>query len=142
MNDVICGFGIKIPKHAHDDIMQTALLKCLENHDDSYGQKFTTSLYRFTVWECRRFLRNRRNTLSLSSVPELSVTVCDRHEDVEHILECLDLISESDRSLVEQRFIMGMTLREIGALRGYTRQTAMKKVRRAVARLKRVCLRD
>ena len=43
-----------------------ALWKCLRSHDEKYGQKFTSSLYRFVRWECIRELvsHNRKPTLT------------------------------------------------------------------------------
>ena len=43
-----------------------ALWRTLQSHDESYEQKFTTSLYRFCEWECKRELRrnNRKNTIN------------------------------------------------------------------------------
>ena len=41
------------------------LWRCMQNHDPSYGRKFTTSLYIHVDWECKRELsRYKKNSVS------------------------------------------------------------------------------
>jgi RNA polymerase sigma factor (sigma-70 family) len=141
---VIRSFGPSVPADYHEDIAQSVILRCLEKYDQNYGQKFTTSLHRYATWACINFLRDHyRAVTRMNSLPRTPPREDARLQgDLDHLRECMGLIPNDDRLLIEQRFLMGMTLREIGVLNGYTPQAAMKRVHGAVDRLRRVCLRS
>lgn len=139
MQSVIASFGTAIPKDQWEDIMQSAMLRCLEKHKEGYKTKFTTSLYRFTVWECKNFVRQQMRTRSISLLSHYS----DKTEDrIEHIRDCITILDPKDRTIIEQHFIMGMTMRDIGVANGYSPQAAMKNVHKALEKLRRLCLKD
>lgn len=142
MRKVIRSFGPEIPRDQWPDLMQTAMVRCLEGYRDTYRQKFTTSLHRYTVWACSNFIRSRQRSRAVPMPPwDLPAPVNDRQEDLDHVRECIGMLSPPDRMLIEQHFLMGMTLKEIGRLNGYTAQAAMYHVHKAVGRLRRACFR-
>lgn len=123
------------------ECMQTALLRCLQNHKEG-RQKFTTSLYRFTKWECynevRALLRQRRlKTVSLDSVSSNAYAYDNRPSD---ILEYIELLDENNRRLIESYFLKNMTLQNIGDRNGYTRKTAHCHVHKALDCLRQLYL--
>lgn len=145
METVIGLFGGTIPADRRQDIMNSAVMRCLEKHDEAYGRRFLLSLYRFTTWECSRFVRDTRRQgrpLRLSELPELSDPAQDRRDDLIDVHDCMQRLAEDDRAIIDQRYLMCMTYQEIGDIHGYSYQTAMVRVRRAIERLRRLCLKD
>lgn len=128
------------------EIMQIALLRCLQGHTGS-TQKFTTSLYRFTKWECQNATRNmkrqqKRQPVSLFLVPDIAVESNSNAEEISNMHECIDMLDPSDQALIRGYYLDQMTLEEIGNNAGYTRQAARWNVQQALGRLQRLCLRD
>jgi RNA polymerase sigma factor (sigma-70 family) len=114
-----------------------ALWRALTYHDPNRGQKFTTSLWRFTEWECRRELvrqKKKKNTISFSSI-EFDVAADGVNEDVVHIRECLTLLPKTDREVLTQYYIDKYTMEEIGKRNGYSKEAARQKINKAVAKL-------
>ena len=146
MRGVINSFGDRIPESEREDIMHLAAARCLAKYDSNFGQKFTTSLHRYTQWTCFNFLRsqkklNRSNKpILLSNLTNIPSRVSPDEENIKHIHECMHMLNDVDRELIHQHFMMNMTFREIALYHSYTRMTAMNKVRKATDRLRRICL--
>ena len=142
MISVINSFGIRRDKR--QEIMQAAMLRCLQKHDACRGQQFTTSLHRFTRWECQNFIRSAMRApkmVSLVDIPEPAVPVHARQDEIDHIHECLTLLSRKDRVLVQQYYLDNMTLEEIGRKNHYSREAARQNLAKATSRLRRLCCR-
>jgi RNA polymerase sigma factor (sigma-70 family) len=139
---VITSFGIRPEKR--QEIMQAAMMRCCKQHRCDRGQKFTTSLYRFTRWECQNFIRGAVRApkmMSLVDIPEPAVPVHDRQDEIDHIHECLTLLSRKDRALIQQYYLDNMTLEEIGTANQYSRAAAHQNLVKATSRLRRLCCR-
>ena len=101
-----------------------ALWRALRSHDAKYGQKFTTSLYRFCEWECKRELRKKNNknkykyhivdfqrachsetinSKQIIDMGSLAVFSFDEEKDFEELLEILDL---NEKSIIEKRCLI------------------------------------
>jgi DNA-directed RNA polymerase specialized sigma subunit len=112
-----------------------ALWRCLESHSDEFKTKFTSSLYKFTKWECDReilkYNKRKDTTFELFDVAvegeEISI-----FEDIEEIL------SPEHASIVKMRFIEDHTLEEIGNHFGYTKEAARQKLKNALEILREV----
>jgi RNA polymerase sigma factor (sigma-70 family) len=142
MISVISGFGIRPEKR--QEIMQAAVMRCIQSHDDCRGQKFTTSLYRFTYWECQNFIRGAMRAprmVSLVDIPEPATRVHDRQPEIDHIYECLTFLNTKDRALIQQYYLDNMTLEEIGRINQYSRAAAHQNLVKATSRLRRLCCR-
>lgn len=141
MRSVVAAY--EIPAERQPEVMEAALLRCLQHHRPG-RQQFTTSLHRFTVWACLNALRKSRRRprpLRLSSLPEPPCPVHDRQTDIEHIHECMGMLSVSDEALIRQYYLERLTLDEIGRLNSYTREAARQNLGRALDRLREICLR-
>lgn len=139
----------KYIKLIHEDDLDNcglhALWRALQYHDDAFHQKFTTSLYRFTEWECRRELRRQKNArkhqVSLGDEIEdaRSLRAEDqdkRHEEMTYVRECMQLLSQDQRQLVEEYFIEQWTMDEIAALHGMAKESVRQKLDWIVRRLR------
>lgn len=118
----------------------TALQKCLESHDDSYGQKFTTSLWRFCDWECRRILKSKKNHQKNVSLFHFSELLQDEGPSEETLMvrECVSLLDEPNRKIINQYYFDNLTMEEIGKINGYSRETARKNINKSVDKLKNI----
>jgi len=110
-----------------------ALWRCLENHNEALGTKFTSSLWRFVHWECRKELQ----TLARSKYKPTELVEIAVDEECENVFDDLDNILDPEYSkIVKLRFIHGMTLKEIGKEFGYTKEAARQKLKYALNRIK------
>lgn len=111
-----------------------ALWRCLQFHDTNYKTKFTSSLWRFTNWECRKELqtlaRSKYRPTDLFDVPENEEDCLDVFNDIGTIL------NEEYSKIVKLRFIEGLTLQEIGTHFGYSKEAARQKLKFALSQIK------
>lgn len=129
-----------------------ALWRCLQKHNPQFGQKFTTSLFRFVHWECKRELRKKfgkRKRLLLDFGPLTedypapepvippSVEEGVSTEDVKEAMKCLP---EPHRKLISQHYILGKSYEYIGMLHGCSKETARQRVDLAMNSLRQICL--
>lgn len=128
-----------------------AVWRTLRHHRDDMGQKFTTSLVRFVHWECRREAARRGGksppgTLPFSdrdaaARPRRDDGASERHEEMEHVLTRLPLLPRAwQRRMLRQHFLQGMSVDEVGVANGCTREAARQRIRKAVDKLRELCL--
>lgn len=125
-----------------------ALWRCLGYHEDGHGQKFTTSLWRFTDWECKRELlkcnqeRKKAKVISTEDITEnFDIEGPDIKEDVQDLKECIKLLKHNDKELIQQYYFDRRTMEEIGSIHGYSKEAARQKISRAVSNLRKIFLR-
>lgn len=153
---VLAKFSGRIPREDLEACGLTAVWRALAQHDEAYGQKFTTSLHRFAVWTCkqeiyRRFGRpnpNRPKTVSLHDVSEGSIrsrriaAPLTDHQTAafDGILECIDRLPfDWQKTVLRQYYIEGMSLKQIGEANFCSRNIATERVKRALAELQDIC---
>lgn len=119
------------------------LWKALSYHQDGRGQKFTTSLYRFVDWECKRLLKrsNFSKNISLEGA-KIDIPYSEGREDIEHLRECLKLLPKNESELVDMKYFREMTLEEIGAVYGYTKENARQKLARVMEKLHKIYIKE
>lgn len=123
-----------------------ALWRALQYHKPGKNQKFTSSLYRFTVWECNRALKKKNGGPSFVQMPEDEdgriMEMPDKQVDLDTILHVRERIKRLprkwQRKVLEQRFLCGMTAAEIGQRNGYSRETARQRIKSAVISLLKI----
>lgn len=121
-----------------------ALLRCLEYHDDSYNQKFTTSLWRFTDWECKRVLRSKKNKLSAMQLSTIEVELPQNegNKESEYVNEYIELLPIENRKILQQYYYQGMTMEEIGKANGYSKEAARQKINKSLKKLTEILQRE
>ncbi len=122
-----------------DDIQASCgmhgLWRCMQNHDPSYGRKFTTSLYIHVDWECKRELsRHKKNSVSFLGEMDKEVSHTPASGEFFEIIECLP---ENQKEIVFERFYENKTLEEIGKSQGYTKEAARQNINKAINNLKK-----
>lgn len=124
-----------------------ALWKTLQYHKEEFGQKFTTSLFRFLHWEVRRELKRQRNEkkgmLPLSSVGDIPSQEkedgADHREGLSHLRDCMQFMSEEQKQFLHEFYLDQWTLDEIASIHSMSKEAARQKIAIAVARLKELC---
>ncbi len=122
-----------------------ALWRCLSYHDDSFNQKFTTSLWRFTDWECKRLLRSQKNKIQCA---QLSVIETDFPENQsmsdneKYIKECINLLPALDKKILELYYYDNRTMEEIGTINGYSKEAARQKINKSLKKLEEIFNRE
>lgn len=116
------------------------LWRTLQNHDDRFGQKFTTSLTRFVRWECLRELRqqrsSRKNFLPIGESCDDYAENKSHQEEMVHVRECMQFLSKEHRRLLEEYYLEQWTMEEIGALHNMSKETVRQKLEAAIRRLR------
>lgn len=110
-----------------------ALWRCLQNHEVSFATKFTSSLWRFVHWECKKELQTLARTKFKPT--ELFDIAIDK--PIESIFDDIDHILDQEQSkIVKLRFLHRMTLKEIGKEFGYSKEAARQKLEKAIDRIR------
>lgn len=110
------------------------LWKCIQNHNDSYGRKFTTSLFMHVDWECKREVsRLSKKRMSFLGEQDVSIESPSASGEAKDIMDSLD---ENQRSIMHQRFYENKTLEEIGKTQGYSKEAARQNINKILKNIK------
>ncbi len=111
------------------------LLKTLQRHDSSFGQKFTSNLHKFVNWQCidaLRALNSGVKTTSICSFPNLQDAVAS---DISQYIEGLEPL---EQQIITMKICNRMSHKEIGAkLAGRGAQWSRSKFNNAIAKIRR-----
>lgn len=110
------------------------LWRCIQNHDNSYGRKFTTSLFMHVEWECKRELFSQKKK-PLTFLGESDCQIENRHKK-EGVSEILDCLTDKQKNIIYQRFYENMTLEEIGKKQGYSKEAARQNINKIIEKLR------
>lgn len=123
----------------------TALLRCLEYHDPSYNQKFTTSLWRFTDWECKRILRKKSGKPQHKQLSTIEYDIPQKiliSDDNKFVQECVEQLQDSEKNILSMYYYDGRTMEEIGRINGYSKETARQRINKSLKRLEDIVNRE
>ena len=140
INKVLSLYKGDLPDETLKDCGLNGLWRCLQFHEPSKGNKLTTSLWRFVHWACEnekkklRTLKSqkRNRSIELFDIEDSTTVSMDIFNDIDSMLD-----NESS-SIIRLRFVEKMTLKEIGAKFGYTKEAARQKLNYALAEVKRL----
>lgn len=107
------------------------LWKALSTYDETKST-FFYYLVKNIRWNCLKKIRNNQKHIPSGIVDKTYYT--DFHEiEVNELIDKLDPLSQS---LIQQRFIDGMTYRQIGQINGYSAENARQKIKKILKELK------
>ncbi len=125
-----------------DDMQKTCgmqgLWKCIQNHRDERGSKFTTSLFMHVDWECKRevsSMLSKKHQMSLLGDSDIEIPSLTASGETS---ELLDILPEKQKQLVYQRYYENMTLQEIGEKNGYSKEAARQNINKVIDKLKEI----
>jgi RNA polymerase sigma factor (sigma-70 family) len=124
-----------------------ALWRALQYHDSTFSQKFTTSLYRFVHWECRRELRRqnnlKKNTVSIHLVGDIpkkeDSNGAEHREKMTFLQDCMRRLSNEHRTLLEEYYLQRWTYDDMAKLHNCSKESIRGKLNIAVGRLRELC---
>tara|TARA_R110000824_G_scaffold268532_3_gene457163 strand:+ start:285 stop:779 length:495 start_codon:yes stop_codon:yes gene_type:complete len=133
-------YSSKLSKDAQKTCGMHGLWRCIQNHDDKYGRKFTTSLFIHVDWECKRELGIlTRKPLSFlgehdEEIPSPAISG--------EALDILDTLTEKQKEIMYQRFYENRTLEEIGKKQGYSKEAARQNINKILSKLRETTGKD
>jgi RNA polymerase sigma factor (sigma-70 family) len=144
MRKVMSKYSSMIPQEDLESIALEALWRCLSYHEEGKNKSFTSNLWTFVKWECERELRRRRkktgetSTISINGFSDFNLPKECSNEDIAHVRECINLLPEFDKKLVTEYFIEKRTMKEIGEIHNFSKETARQNIKKALVKFKEI----
>jgi RNA polymerase sigma factor (sigma-70 family) len=130
MNSVCNRYRRSIDLDQIDSIKTNTLWKCVETYDQKFGAKFTSYLYQQLSFACRNELKKKRREFSTENICQNTVDPKTQYGG--SISEVIDGLPEDCADIIIQRFLYNMTMIEIASANGYSRETARRRVSKAI----------
>ncbi len=129
-------FACKLYKIYDDDYVSNLwdlLWKCVWGYRKEEGVKFSTYFMKSAYWAAVNFRKNQVKTRTSplhSNIPE------KKSDSPPNIKFDLSVLNERERSIIEQRYYKGLSLREVAPTMGCTAQTILNIEKRAIKKLR------
>ena len=121
-----------------DDIesikMQT-LWKCIDKYDPTRGTKFTSYHYQQITFAFKNKLKKKRIEFNNESLEKVDTRNKGRME----VFDILTGLDPELRDVLDKRFYHNMTMVEIGRSNGYSRETARRRLKKAIKMCQKNC---
>ena len=111
-----------------DDLSSLRMLTlwdCLKKFDTSRNVKFTSYLYQQLTYAIKNHLKKKKREFT-------NIPFDVAKEPIENVNVILIDFPPEYRNLLKQKYISRMTMTEIGLANGYSRETARRKVNKAI----------
>lgn len=136
INFITNKYAKKLDKDIRRECGLIALWRALKKYDPKFGQKFTSSLYRFIHWECRRELAKRdQEDYQIKGnrrrVRDEFVDI-DNKEFVEHYL---DLLPAEDREIIRMHYLEDVSVTNIADKFGWQKEVVRKRIKASMLML-------
>ena len=109
-----------------DSIKLNTLWECIKKYDPEKGAKFTSFLYQNLNFAFKNELKKKSREFSTDVLENNTPDTTVSNSDI------FDGIPLESAKLIKQKYIYNMTMNEIGKMNGYSRETARRKVAKAV----------
>lgn len=111
-----------------ESIKLNTLWECLKKYDETKGAKFTSFLYQQLTFAFKNELKKKKKEFATENI---DINISSNNENrVDY--ELMDGIPIDMKNLILQKYIYNMTMVEIGKANGYSRETARRKLAKAV----------
>ena len=115
----------------HDDIesiKMNTLWSCIKKYDADKGTKFTSYLYQQLSYAMKNEVKKKRAEFNVDNVEKIDSGTLLKME----VMDVITGLEEQDLEIIHQRFFHNMTMKEIGKINGYSRETARRRLKNAV----------
>ena len=134
MNKVANRYRANIDVDEIESIKMNTLWKCIEKHDEDKS-KFTSFLYSQLSFALKNKVKKKKLEYNCSTIEK---------EDFKAVvsMEYTDILSglpDDTRQILNQRFYQNLTMKEIGKINGYSRETARRRLKNAINLCKNAC---
>lgn len=130
MNKVSFPYKNNIDHDEIDSIKMDILWNCIKKYDSSKGSKFTSYLYQQLSFAFRSRVKKKKREYSSDYVEDN--TPCLKTQSDMNCYDILDGLPQDISYIIRQRYMENMTMKEIGSANGYSRETARRKLLKAV----------
>lgn len=135
INKVIGKYKKLKDKETIRQLQYITLWRALSYYDAKFNQKFTTSLWRFAEWECKRELAkiyNRQNQVKMVSLDKIEGSSSFSYDgDAEYgilLEECLQSIPSQYREIIGEVVVNGRTPQELSVLYNVSAEAIRQKI--------------
>ena len=136
MNKVASRYKNAIDFDDIESIKMQTLWKCIDKYDPNRGTKFTSYLYQQITFAFKNKLKKKRVEFNSNSLEKVDVKNKSRME----VLDILTGLDPEMRDILNKKFYYNMTMVEIGQSNGYSRETARRRLEKAIKICKKNCL--
>lgn len=130
MNSVCNRYRKSIDLDQIDSIKANILWKCVNNYDEKFGAKFTSYLYQQISFACRNELKKKNKEFCTENISQNTIDPKSQYGG--SISEVVDGLPKECADIIVQRFVYNMTMLEIASANGYSRETARRRVSKAI----------
>lgn len=145
IKSVLKTYKDRLDTHTLESCGLSGLWRALQYHNpEEYTTKFTSTLWRFTTWECDKEVKKakRKKHKRAKQISADALTSLDTRLSPEPSLGLIDdlesVLDNEHAEIVRLRYVNGYTLREIGGYFGYTKEAARLKLKVALSKLRSV----
>ena len=107
------------------------LWECTKNYDPSRNMKFTSYLYQQLGFKIKNAIKKLSREFTNSTI-EAPYTPKEQFEIL------IDGLNGESQMVLRQKFLNNMTMEEIGKKNGYSRETARRKVKKALCQFQKI----
>jgi RNA polymerase sigma factor (sigma-70 family) len=118
-----------------ESIQMQTLWKCIEKYDPERGTKFTSYVYQQLSYALKNKVKKKRNEFNVEEFDKADFNYANKLE----VMDIVGDLEEDDKQVIEQRFYHNMTMKEIGRANGYSRETARRRLKKALNFCKTEC---
>lgn len=136
MNKVASRYRNAIDFDDIESIKMQTLWKCIDKYDPNRGTKFTSYLYQQITFAFKNKLKKKRVEFNSGSLEKVDIKNKSRMD----VLDILIGLDPEMRDILNKRFYYNMTMVEIGQSNGYSRETARRRLEKAIKICKKNCL--
>jgi RNA polymerase sigma factor (sigma-70 family) len=112
------------------------LWRCIDKYDESRGTKFTSYLYQQITFAFKNKLKKKRMEFNNDSIEKQDTNTVNKME----VFDILTGLEPELRDVIDKRFYHNMTMVEIGESNGYSRETARRRLKKALKICKKTCI--
>ena len=136
MNKVANRYKKSIDMDDIESIKMQTLWRCIDKYDESRGTKFTSYLYQQITFAFKNKLKKKRMEFNNDSIEKQDTNTVNKME----VFDMLTGLEPELRDVIDKRFDHNMTMVEIGESNGYSRETARRRLKKALKICKNTCI--
>ena len=136
MNKVANRYKKSIDMDDIESIKMQTLWRCIDKYDESRGTKFTSYLYQQRTFAFKNKLKKKRMEFNNDSIEKQDTNTVNKME----VFDILTGLEPELRDVIDKRFYHNMTMVEIGESNGYSRETARRRLKKALKICKKTCI--
>jgi RNA polymerase sigma factor (sigma-70 family) len=137
MNKVANRYKNSIDPDDIESIKMQTLWRCMDKYDADRGTKFTSYLYQQISFAFKNKLKKKRMEFNRDeNFDKADISTRGRME----VFDILTGLDPELKDVIDKRFYHNMTMVEIGKSNGYSRETARRRLKKAIKVCKKNCL--